>query len=80
MLRELWPSCWTLVLGLLVLAWPEATLALIARLFGLYFVLSGLRRIARGVALSGGFTLGRPARAATVPSAATHSSATRVTD
>ncbi|TFD51566.1 hypothetical protein E3T55_07555 [Cryobacterium frigoriphilum] len=45
-----------LVLGVLVLAWPEVTLAAVALLFGLYFVASGVVRIVRGIAMSG--TLG----------------------
>ncbi|MFC5931005.1 HdeD family acid-resistance protein [Cryobacterium melibiosiphilum] len=41
------------VMGVLVLAWPEATLAVAALLFGLYFLVSGALRIVRGVAMSG---------------------------
>lgn len=41
------------VLGVLVLAWPEATLALVALLLGLYFLVTGIVRVVRGIAMSG---------------------------
>ena len=42
-----------IVRGVLALAWPEPTLALIALLFGLYFLVSGVVRIVRGITMSG---------------------------
>lgn len=42
-----------LVLGTLILAWPEVPLAAVALLFGLYFVGSGVVRIVRSVTASG---------------------------
>ncbi|TFD73022.1 hypothetical protein E3T48_14930 [Cryobacterium fucosi] len=42
-----------LVLGILVLVWPAATLAIIAGLLGLYFLIGGVARVARGVFMTG---------------------------
>jgi len=42
-----------IIIGVILLVWTEATLAVIAVLFGLYFVISGVVRIARGVTSSG---------------------------
>ena len=39
----------SLVLGLLVLFWPEATLEVLAFLFGLYFLVAGAIRVLMGV-------------------------------
>lgn len=46
----------SLVLGLLVLFWPEATLSVIAFFFGLYFLISGAVRVVNGIVspMSGG--------------------------
>ena len=46
----------SIVLGALVLFWPEATLEVVAFLFGLYFLLSGAIRVVTGIftPLSGG--------------------------
>jgi uncharacterized membrane protein HdeD (DUF308 family) len=38
-----------LVLGLLVLFWPDATLSVIAFFFGLYFLISGAVRVVNGI-------------------------------
>jgi uncharacterized membrane protein HdeD (DUF308 family) len=46
-------------IGTILLVWTEATLTVIAVLFGLYFVISGAVRIVRGVASSGVATGGR---------------------
>lgn len=40
----------SLILGLLVLFWPEATLSVIAFFFGLYFLISGGLRVVSGIA------------------------------
>ncbi|MGY4856816.1 HdeD family acid-resistance protein [Cryobacterium sp. AP23] len=40
-------------IGTILLVWTEATLAVIAVLFGLYFLFSGVVRIVRGVASTG---------------------------
>lgn len=42
-----------IIIGVILLVWTEATLAVIAVLFGLYFVISGVVRIMRGVTSSG---------------------------
>jgi uncharacterized membrane protein HdeD (DUF308 family) len=42
-----------LVLGVLVLVWPESTLTLVAILLGLYFLISGAIRVVRGVFTAG---------------------------
>ncbi|MCC9197103.1 DUF308 domain-containing protein [Arthrobacter sp. zg-Y820] len=46
----------SIVLGVLVLFWPEATLDVVAFLFGLYFLVSGAVRVVTGIVtpLSGG--------------------------
>ena len=46
----------SIVLGALVLFWPEATLDVVAFLFGLYFLVSGAIRVVTGIftPLSGG--------------------------
>ena len=46
----------SLILGLLMLFWPEATLSVIAFFFGLYFLISGAVRVISGIAspMSGG--------------------------
>ena len=46
-------------IGTILLVWTEATLTVIAVLFGLYFVTSGVVRIVRGVASTGVATGGR---------------------
>ena len=46
-------------LGTLMLVWTEATLAVIALLFGLYFVISGILRIVRGLVSTGAELGGR---------------------
>jgi uncharacterized membrane protein HdeD (DUF308 family) len=46
-------------IGTILLVWTEATVAVIAVLFGLYFVVSGVIRIVRGVGSSGVATGGR---------------------
>lgn len=48
-----------IAIGAILLVWTEATLAVIAVLFGLYFVFSGVVRIVRGVASTGSATGGR---------------------
>ncbi|WP_166790751.1 HdeD family acid-resistance protein [Cryobacterium mannosilyticum] len=40
-------------LGIIVLVWPAATLAIVAGLFGLYFLFGGVARVARGVFMTG---------------------------
>lgn len=42
-----------IVLGILVLSSPEVTLSFVAFLFGLYFLVSGVVRVVRGIAMSG---------------------------
>jgi uncharacterized membrane protein HdeD (DUF308 family) len=42
-----------LVLGVIVLAWPSATLTIVAVLFGLYFLIGGVARVARGAFMTG---------------------------
>lgn len=46
-------------IGTILLVWTDATLTVIAVLFGLYFVISGVGRIVRGVASVGVSTGGR---------------------
>lgn len=46
-------------LGAVLLVWTEATLTVIAVLFGLYFLISGVLRIVRGAASTGAGTGGR---------------------
>ncbi|MEC5182661.1 uncharacterized membrane protein HdeD (DUF308 family) [Cryobacterium sp. MP_3.1] len=48
-----------IAIGAILLVWTEATLTVIAVLFGLYFVISGVVRIARGVARTGSAAGGR---------------------
>ena len=48
-----------IAIGTVLLVWTEATLTVIAVLFGLYFVISGVVRIVRGVAATGAGTGGR---------------------
>jgi len=48
-----------IAIGTILLVWTEATLAVIAVLFGLYFVISGVVRIVRGVASTGSAAGGR---------------------
>ncbi|TFB99333.1 hypothetical protein E3O42_13895 [Cryobacterium adonitolivorans] len=48
-----------IAIGTILLVWTEATLSVIAVLFGLYFVISGVVRIARGVASTGSAVGGR---------------------
>ena len=48
-----------IAIGTILLVWTTATLAVIAVLFGLYFVISGVVRIVRGVAGTGVATGGR---------------------
>jgi len=45
------------VLGILVLVWPESTLTVLATLFGLYFLAAGVVHVARGI-LTGGAGVG----------------------
>lgn len=45
-----------IAIGTILLVWTEATLTVIAVLFGLYFVISGVVRIARGLASRGAGT------------------------
>ena len=40
-------------LGIMVLAWSAATLAIVAVLFGLYFLFGGVSRVARGLFMTG---------------------------
>ena len=42
-----------IAIGVILLVWTEATLAVIAVLFGLYFVISGVVRIVRGITSTG---------------------------
>ena len=42
------------ILGVMILVWPGATLSVIAVLFGLYFLVGGIARIVRGIAMAGG--------------------------
>ena len=42
-----------IVLGILVLAWPQATVALIGLLIGLYFLVAGIFRLGRGIFVRG---------------------------
>jgi uncharacterized membrane protein HdeD (DUF308 family) len=37
------------VVGVAILVWPEATLALVAWLFGVYFIVSGIARVVKAV-------------------------------
>lgn len=46
-------------IGAILLVWTEATLTVIAVLFGLYFVISGVVRIVRGAASTGSAAGGR---------------------
>ncbi|TFD93842.1 hypothetical protein E3T61_02170 [Cryobacterium lactosi] len=48
-----------LAIGTILLVWTEATLSVIAVLFGLYFVISGVVRIVRGAASTGSSAGGR---------------------
>jgi len=48
-----------ITVGTMLLVWTEATLTVIAVLFGLYFVISGVVRIVRGVASTGSAAGGR---------------------
>lgn len=48
-----------IALGTLLLVWTEATLAVVALLFGLYFVISGVLRIVRGLVSTGAALGGR---------------------
>lgn len=41
------------VLGILVLVWPEATLSVLAILFGLYFLIAGIVHVCRGFFTAG---------------------------
>jgi len=43
-----------IVLGVMILVWPEATLGIVAVLFGLYFLIGGVVRIVRGIVMVGG--------------------------
>lgn len=42
-----------IVLGILILIWPQSTIAVIALLFGLYFLVSGVVRVGRGIFTNG---------------------------
>ena len=42
-----------IVLGILILVWPQSTIALVALLFGLYFLVSGAVRVGRGIFTNG---------------------------
>ncbi len=42
-----------IIVGGAIFLWPEATLSIVAWLFGLYFVVSGIARIVRAVATTG---------------------------
>lgn len=46
-------AVFAIVLGILVLVWPSSTLSLVAVLFGLYFLVSGVIRVARGLFTKG---------------------------
>jgi uncharacterized membrane protein HdeD (DUF308 family) len=48
-----------IVLGILVLVWPSATVSLIAILIGLYFLVSGAIRLGRGIFMRGATVGGR---------------------
>lgn len=48
-----------IAIGTILLVWTEATLSVIAVLFGLYFVISGVVRIVRGAASTGSSAGGR---------------------
>ncbi|WP_130177511.1 HdeD family acid-resistance protein [Cryobacterium sp. SO1] len=48
-----------IAIGTILLVWTEATLSVIAVLFGLYFVISGVIRIVRGAASTGSSAGGR---------------------
>lgn len=48
-----------IAIGTILLVWTEATLSVIAVLFGLYFVISGVVRIVRGAASTGSAAGGR---------------------
>ena len=48
-----------IAIGAILLVWTEATLGVIAVLFGLYFVISGVVRIVRGAASTGSAVGGR---------------------
>jgi len=48
-----------IAIGAILLIWTEATLSVIAVLFGLYFVISGVVRIVRGAASTGSAAGGR---------------------
>ncbi|GAA3868096.1 hypothetical protein GCM10022381_09380 [Leifsonia kafniensis] len=41
------------VLGIIVLVWPSSTLSVLAVLFGLYFLIAGIVRVARGLFTTG---------------------------
>lgn len=43
-----------IVLGVMILVWPGATLNIMAVLFGLYFLIGGIVRIVRGIVMAGG--------------------------
>ena len=43
-----------IVLGVMILVWPGATLNVVAVLFGLYFLIGGIARIVRGIVMVGG--------------------------
>ncbi|WP_166785727.1 MULTISPECIES: DUF308 domain-containing protein [Cryobacterium] len=42
-----------LVVGILILVWPDTTVAILGVLFGLYFLISGIVHVARGLLLHG---------------------------
>jgi hypothetical protein len=42
-----------ILVGIAILVWPQATLALVAWLFGLYFIVSGIARIVKAAMSSG---------------------------
>jgi len=48
-----------IAIGTVLLVWTQATVTIIAVLFGLYFVISGVVRIVRGIAGAGSATGGR---------------------
>lgn len=41
------------VVGVAILLWPQATLAIVAWLFGIYFIVSGLARVAKAIMTRG---------------------------
>ena len=41
------------VVGIAILLWPEGTLAVVAWLFGIYFIVSGIARIAKAIMTQG---------------------------